>query len=74
MTMLQLHDTHAAEQKKVTQEIEEVRALMKKTQLRADEVQGTFDTHNGEYLRMKVHITLHRRRRSQFGSKVFTDL
>ncbi len=58
MTMLQLQDTHAAEQKKVTQEIEEVRALMKKTQLRADEVQGTFDTHNGEYLRMKVHITL----------------
>ena len=57
MTMLQLHDTHAAEQKKVTQEIEEVRALMKKTQLRADEVQGTFDTHNAEYLRMKVRIT-----------------
>ena len=55
--MLQLHGTHAAEQKKVTQEIEEVRALMKKTQLRADEVHGTFDTHNGEYLRMKVHIT-----------------
>ena len=57
MAMLQLHDTHAAEQKKVTQEIEEVRALMKKTQLRADEVQGTFDTHSGDYLRMKVHIT-----------------
>ncbi len=54
--MLQLQDTHAAEQKKVTQEIEEVRALMKKTQLRADEVQGTFDNHNGDYLRMKVHI------------------
>ena len=57
VTILQLHDTHAAEQKKVTQEIQEVQALMKKTQLRADEVQGTFDTHNGEYLRMKVHIT-----------------
>ncbi len=52
--MLQLQDTHAAEQKRVTQEIEEVRAHMKKTQLRADEVQGTFETHNGEYLRMKV--------------------
>ena len=53
--MLQLQDTHAADQKKVTQEIEEVRANMKKTQHRADEVQGTFDTHNGEYLRMKVY-------------------
>ena len=57
MTLLQLQDTHAAEQKKVTQEIQEVQALMKKTQLRADEVQGTFDTHNGEYLRIKVHIS-----------------
>ena len=55
--MLQMQDAHAAEQKKVTHEIEEVRAHMKKTQLRAEEVQGTFDTHNGEYLRMKVHPT-----------------
>lgn len=56
-TVLQLQDTHAADQKKVTQEIEEVRANMKKTQHRAEEVQGTFDTHNGEYLRMKVYPT-----------------
>ncbi|KAL3149782.1 hypothetical protein ABBQ38_013608 [Trebouxia sp. C0009 RCD-2024] len=51
----QLQDTHAAEQKKLSTEMEEVRAQMKKTQLRAEEVQGTFETHNGEYLRMKAH-------------------
>lgn len=51
---MQLQDNHAAEQKKVTQEVEEVRAHMKKTQQGADEMQGTFDTHNREYLRMKV--------------------
>lgn len=51
---MQLQDNHAAEQKKVTQEVEEVRAHMKKTQQGADEMQGTFETHNREYLRMKV--------------------
>ena len=51
---MQLQDAHAVEAKKIGQELEEVRANMKKTQLRADEVQGTFETHNGEYLRMKV--------------------
>ena len=40
-------------------ELEEVRAHMKKTQLKADEVQGTFETHNGDYLRMKVIICQH---------------
>ena len=53
-SLLQLQEAHAAEQKKVSGEMEEVRAHMKKTQLRAEEVQGTFETHNGEYLRMKV--------------------
>ena len=52
--LLQLQEAHAAEQKKLSGEMEEVRAQMKKTQLRAEEVQGTFETHNGEYLRMKV--------------------
>lgn len=52
--MLQLQDAHATEQKKLSGEMEEVRAQMKKTQLRAEEVQGTYETHNGEYLRMKV--------------------
>ena len=52
--MVQLQDAHAVESKKIGQELEEVRAHMKKTQLRADEVQGTFETHTGEYLRMKV--------------------
>ena len=53
---MQLQDTHAAEQKKLSAELEEARAHMKKTQLRAEEVQGTFETHNGEYLRMKVKL------------------
>ena len=52
--MLQLQDAHASEQKKLSGEMEEVRAQMKKTQLRAEEVQSTYETHNGEYLRMKV--------------------
>ena len=52
--MLQLQEAHATEQKKLSGEMEEVRAQMKKTQLRSEEVQGTFETHNGEYLRMKV--------------------
>lgn len=56
---LQLQETHAAEQKKLSTEMEEVRAQMKKTQLRAEEVQGTFETHNGEYLRMKVWLLHH---------------
>ena len=52
--VVQLQEAHAAEHKKLTQELEEVRGQMKKTQLRADEVEGVFQTHNGEYLRMKV--------------------
>lgn len=55
---VQLQDAHAAEVKKISQELEEVRAHMKKTQLRADEVQGTFESHNGDYLRMKVLANL----------------
>ena len=51
---MQLQETHANEQKKMSAELEEARAFVKKTQLRAEEVQGTFETHNGEYLRMKV--------------------
>ena len=54
LSLLQLQEAHAAEQKKLSGEMEEVRAQMKKTQLRAEEVHGTFETHNGEYLRMKV--------------------
>ena len=54
LLLLQLQEAHAAEQKKLSSEMEEVRAQMKKTQLRAEEVHGTFETHNGEYLRMKV--------------------
>ena len=51
---MQLQETHAAEQKRMSTELEEARSHMKKTQLKAEEVQGTFETHNGEYLRMKV--------------------
>ena len=51
---VQLQETHANEQKKMSTELEEARAFVKKTQLRAEEVQSTFETHNGEYLRMKV--------------------
>ena len=51
---MQLQETSADEVKKMSEEVQATKALMKKAQLHAEEVQGTFDTHNGEYIRMKV--------------------
>lgn len=51
---MQLQESSADEVKKMSEEVQAAKALMKKAQLHAEEVQGTFDTHNGEYIRMKV--------------------
>ena len=45
--------------KKMGEEVQASKQLMKKAQLHAEEVQGTFDTHNGEYIRMKVYFWMH---------------
>ena len=53
-TLIQVQEGSADEMKKMAEEMQATKHLMKKAQLHAEEVQGTFDTHNGEYVRMKV--------------------
>lgn len=53
---LQVQEGNTDELKKMAEEVQATKHMMKKAQLHAEEVQGTFDTHNGEYVRMKVRF------------------